>query len=134
MVRRKIQIDDSMKEVICTLWDQKKEHAEIMKHLNNRYHFTISQSMLKKHMLAWGKRRNNVLFSRNAIYLIDLKTAIMDLFVNKNANDSMILVDLESQGFPITRRRLRRLRLEMGLKRRRDAGPLSAPASYLQLQ
>ena len=122
MVRRKIEIDDSMKEVICTLWDRKKGHAEIVQHLNDRYHFKISKSILKKHMIVWGKRRNNVLPSRDAIYLKDLKTAIMDLFVNKNATDTMILVDLESRGFPIAKRRLRRLRLEMGLRRRRDAG------------
>lgn len=78
--------------------------------------------MLQKHMIAWGKRRNNILPSRDAIYLKDLKTAIMDLFVNKNATDTMILVDLESRGFPIAKRRLRWLRLEMGLRRRRDAG------------
>ena len=48
----------------------------------------------------------------------NLKTAIIDLFVNLNANDHMILMNLKSRGSPITRRKLRRLRLEIELKRR----------------
>ena len=119
MGRRKIHIDDALKEVICTLHDQKKDSREILKHLNDQYSFTISRNVLQTRLKAWGKKRYHTQpFGTTCIQ--DIKTAIMHLFVNMNATDNMILVDLRSQGFPIQRRKLRRLRLEMGLRRRRD--------------
>ena len=104
---RKIYIDDSLKEVICTPHDQKRDRKGILDHLTKRYGFTISIDVLKKHLRTWGKRRYDMLPSKNDIYLQNLKAAILDLFVNLNATDDMILVDLESQGLSTARRKIR---------------------------
>ena len=38
--RRKVQIDDVLKEVICTRYDEEMDHEEILRYLTDRYHFT----------------------------------------------------------------------------------------------
>lgn len=76
MPRRKIYIDDSVKEVICTLHDQKKSSEEILKHLIDRYGVKISLNVLQTRLKAWGKSRYKVLPSKNEIYMQNLKTAI----------------------------------------------------------
>ena len=44
MKRRKVQIEDSIKEVI---YEQEIDQKEILKHLSNRYQFKISLNILK---------------------------------------------------------------------------------------
>ena len=120
MPRPKVQIDDTLKKVICARHDEGMEHKEILRHLTSRYHFTISLSVLDKHLKAWGKTRYKVLPSKDETYMQNLRTVIMNLFVNLNATDNMILVDLRSRGCHIEKWKLRELRLEMGLTRRGD--------------
>ena len=40
--RRKVQIDNALKEVIYTRHNEEMDYKEILKYLINRYHFTIS--------------------------------------------------------------------------------------------
>ena len=50
--------------------------------------------MLKKHLRVWGKSRYNTLPLKDKTYIQNLKTVIIDLFINLNATDNMILVHL----------------------------------------
>ena len=63
MARCKIQIDDALKKVICTRYDEGMDRKEILRHLIDRYHFRISLSVLKRYLKAWGKARYKVISS-----------------------------------------------------------------------
>ncbi|KAF6238719.1 hypothetical protein HO173_003225 [Letharia columbiana] len=107
---------ESHKELILSLLSQRTEHDEIRRILSIQRGLKIGDSVLRKHIKAWGKSRGDIPPCRDEKLRDSL---IMFLFLKQNANEEEILVHLEFQDLAVTPRKLRRLRIDMGLRRRR---------------
>ncbi|KAF6238641.1 hypothetical protein HO173_003147 [Letharia columbiana] len=107
---------ESHREFILSLHDQGTEYQEILRILSTQRGLSISRDVLMKNLRAWDKRRYDAPPCRDEKLRNSL---IMFLFLKQNANDEEILVDLESRDLAVTPRKLRRLRIDMGLRRRR---------------
>ena len=116
--RPKIDLE-SHKEFIVRLHDAKISYNEILRLLATQHGLLISKNVLEKHLRSWGKKRNTTLPDEDekASYR---DTLIACLVLKQNANDEEVLVVLDSEDLAVTSRKLRQLRIQMGLRRRRS--------------
>lgn len=108
---------ESHKDFILSLHDQDTEYQDILHALSTQRNLNISLDVLKKHLRAWGKTRYTLSECRDENLR---KSLIAALFFEQNANDKEILLVLKTEDLTTAPRKLRRLRLAMGMRRKRS--------------
>jgi arginine repressor len=105
------------KDEISTLFNQYKSTETICQELTRRYSIEISYNTLARRLHEWGLRRlPSRLPSASHEALCDrIKSLVYD-----NLSDQEILPTLHREGFQIAGITLKRLRQQLGLRRRTD--------------
>ena len=107
---------ESYKELILHLHSQGIEYKEILQRVSTQRGLGISEKVLRNNLKAWGKTRYDKPECRDET----LRDALIaTLFLQQNANDKIIMLVLESKDLRVTSDKLQRLRVAMGLRRKR---------------
>ena len=116
MVRPQINLD-TYKVEITTLFNQQKTNEAIRLELAHRYSVDITDRTLARRLQQWGLRRLPSKTFDNEALCERIQYLVCD-----NLSDREILLMLHREGFQISQDTLRKLRQQLGLRRRTD-GP-----------
>lgn len=114
MVRPQIDLD-SYKDLITTLFNRQKTNQEICSELARLHIIEIAPRTLRRRLQQWGFRRLPSKTADNTALCERVRSLICD-----NLSDREILLTLHREGFQISLDTLRKLRQQLGLRRRTD--------------
>ena len=116
MVRPIIDLEPYKAQII-QLYQTGKDPATIALSLQQEHDIQAHSRTVSSRLQAWGVRKYNPRSVRKEPALLE---RVQELFYKLGLEDTEILTVLQSEGFQITARTLRRVRTELGLIRRTD--------------
>ncbi|RAL05332.1 Clr5 domain-containing protein [Aspergillus ibericus CBS 121593] len=112
---RSIDLEPYKAEII-SLFQNNTTSADIASHLQRSHRLQVRERTIKARLRSWGVSKRN----RTATSNPQLHTRISELFLNQGLEERELLQVLQSEGFQISSRTLRRIRTQLGLVRRTD--------------
>lgn len=110
---RSIDLEPYKAEII-SLFRNNTTSLDIALHLQQTHHLQVRERTIKARLSSWGVSKRN----RTATSNTQLHTRISELFINQGLEERELLQVLQSEGFEISSRTLRRIRTRLGLVRR----------------
>jgi hypothetical protein len=107
----------SYKTEIISLFQNNNSVKSIVNILQKKYNLQVTDRTIYSRLQEWEIRKHNRTTTSNFL----LHTRIKILFFQVGMEEKEMLHALHNEGFDITRRTLRRLRLQLGLRRRTDS-------------